>query len=126
MLGTKHRFVQSADCPAQSVDPHFALAIRGLTHKCAISGLRKHDEREGPLLTTWPALREWWNLTSNTVLDCEAKDGVESTNSKPTLLEDQRKEREDIVVEEQEAFYHATSFDVIVAASLSVTGTLLG
>jgi len=31
--------------------------------------------------------------------DCEAKDGMESTNSKPTLLEDQRKEREYIVIE---------------------------
>ena len=36
------------------------------------------------------------------VLDCEAKDGIESTNSKPTLLEDQRKEREDIVMDERD------------------------
>ena len=46
------------------------------------------------------------SVTSN---DCEAKDGTESTNSKPTLLEDQRKEREAIVMDEREAFYHATS-----------------
>ena len=56
MLGAKHRFVQSVDCPAQSVDPCFVLAIHGLIHKCTISGLCKHDERERPLLTTWPAL----------------------------------------------------------------------
>ena len=49
-------FAQSMDCPAQSVDLCFALAIHGLTHGCAISGLRMHDEREGPLLATWPAL----------------------------------------------------------------------
>ena len=46
-----------------------------------------HDEKEGPLLATWPV------KTSYVVLGCEAKDGVESTNSKPTLLEDQRKVR---------------------------------
>ena len=39
----------------------------------------------------------------------ETKDEIKSTNSEPTLLEDQRKEHEDIVVDEQEAFYHATS-----------------
>ena len=53
------------------------------------------------------------------------KDGTKSTNSKPTLLEDQRKEHENIVMDEREAFYHATlivkAFDFIVAASLSVT-----
>ena len=53
------------------------------------------------------------------------KDGTKSTNSKPTLLEDQRKARENIVMDEREAFYHATlivkAFDFIVAASLSVT-----
>ena len=48
------------------------------------------------------------SVTSNVVLDCEAKDGTESTNSKPTLLEDQRKEREAIIMDEREAFYHAT------------------
>ena len=42
------------------------------------------------------------------VLNCEVKDGIESMNSKPTLLENQRKEREDIIVDEREAFYHAT------------------
>ena len=52
MLGTKNGFAQSVDCPAQSVDPCFALAIHGMTHNCAISGLRTHDEREGPLLAT--------------------------------------------------------------------------
>ena len=49
------------------------------------------------------------SVTSNVVLDCEAKDGTESTNSKLTLLEDQRKEREAIVMDERGAFYHATS-----------------
>ena len=43
------------------------------------------------------------------VLDCEVKDGTESMNSKPTLLEDQRKKREAIIMDEREAFYHATS-----------------
>ena len=52
MLGTKNGFAQSVDCPAQSVDPCFALAIHGMTHNCEISGLRTHDEREGPLLAT--------------------------------------------------------------------------
>ena len=58
MLGAKHTwiFAQSVDCPAQSVDPCFALAIRELTHDCAIPGLRTHDEREGPLPATRPAL----------------------------------------------------------------------
>ena len=46
---------------------------------------------------------------SNVVLDFEAKDGTKSMNSKPTLLEDQRKEHEAIVMDEREAFYHATS-----------------
>ena len=55
MLGAKHGFAQSVDCPAQSVDPCFALAIHGMTHDCAIPGLRTHDEREGPLLATLPA-----------------------------------------------------------------------
>ena len=27
MLGAKHGFVQSVDCPVQSVDPCFALAV---------------------------------------------------------------------------------------------------
>ena len=83
MLGTKHGFVQSVDCPAQSVDPYFALAIHKLTYDCEILGLHTHDEREGPLLAT---LLVRWSLTSYVVLDCEAKDGIESTNSKPTLL----------------------------------------
>ena len=48
------------------------------------------------------------SLTSYMVLDCEVKDGIESTNSKSTLLEDQRKEHEDIVMDVWEAFYHAT------------------
>ena len=55
MLGAKHGFAQSVDCPAQSVDPCFALAIHGMTHDCAIPALRTHDEREGPLLATLPA-----------------------------------------------------------------------
>ena len=55
MLGAKHGFAQSVDCPAQSVDPCFALAIHGMTHDCAIPGLRTHDKREGPLLATLPA-----------------------------------------------------------------------
>ena len=55
MLGTKHGFVQSVDCPAQSVDPYFALAIHRLTHDCTIPGLRTHGEREGLLLATLPA-----------------------------------------------------------------------
>ena len=55
MLGAKHGFVQSVDCPVQSMDPCFALAIHGMTHDCAILGLRTHDEREGPLLATLPA-----------------------------------------------------------------------
>ena len=76
-----------------------------MTHDCAIPRLHMHDEREGPLLATLPAR----SVTSNAVLDFEAKDGVESRNSKPTLLEDQRKEREDIVMDEREAFYHTTS-----------------
>ena len=53
------------------------------------------------------------------------KDGIESTNSKPTLLEDQRKEREDIAVDEQEAFYHATLCNSLVAALLFVTDMVL-
>ena len=40
MLGTKHGFAQSVDCPAQSVDLCFALAIHGM---------------RGPLLATLPA-----------------------------------------------------------------------
>ena len=52
MLGAKHGFVQSVDCPAHSVDPCFALAIHRMTHDCTIPGLRTHDEREGPLLAT--------------------------------------------------------------------------
>ena len=55
MLDAKHGFAQSVDCPAQSVDPCFALAIHGTTHDCAIPRLRTHDEREGPLLATLPA-----------------------------------------------------------------------
>ena len=59
------------------------------------------------MFATWLALL---NVTSYVVLDCEAKDGIESMNSKPTLLENQRKECDDIVVDEpREAFYHATS-----------------
>ena len=65
------------------------------------------------------------SVTSYVVLDFEAKDGIKSTNSKPTLLEDQKKERENIVMDEREAFYHATlivkAFDFIVAALLSLT-----
>ena len=56
------------------------------------------------------------------------KGGIESTNSKPTFLEDQRKKRKDIVEVAREAFCHATSCDPLtslVAASLAVTGTLL-
>jgi len=34
------------------------------------------------------------------VLDCEAKNGIESMNSKPTLPEDQRKEHEYIIMDE--------------------------
>ena len=56
MLDAKHAFARSMDCPAPSMDLRFALAIHGLTHNCAISGLRTHDEREGSLLATWPAL----------------------------------------------------------------------
>ena len=56
MLGAKHGFAQSVDCPAQSVDLHFPLAIPGLTHDHAIPGLCTHDEREGQLLATWPAI----------------------------------------------------------------------
>ena len=56
MLGAKHGLVQSVACPAQSMDPCFALAIHGLTHECTIPGLHMHDEREGLLLATWPAL----------------------------------------------------------------------
>ena len=52
MLGTKNGFAQSVDCPAQSVDPCFALAIHGMTHDCTILGLHTYDEREGPLLAT--------------------------------------------------------------------------
>ena len=55
VLGAKHGFVQSVDCPVQNVDPCFALAIHGMTHDCAIPGLRTHDEREGLLLATLPA-----------------------------------------------------------------------
>ena len=102
MLGAKHGFAQSVDCPAQSVDLCFALAIHGMTHDCAIPGLRTHDEREGPFCRRG-------SVTNNVVLDFEAKDGTESTNSKPTLQEDQRKEGEAIVMDEREAFYHATS-----------------
>ena len=57
------------------------------------------------------------------VLDCELKDGIKSMNSKPTLLEDQRKECEDIAADERKAFYHTTLCNSLVAASLSVTGT---
>ena len=52
MLGAKNGFAQSVDCPAQSVDPCFALATHGMTHDCAIPGLHTHDERAGPLLAT--------------------------------------------------------------------------
>ena len=52
-----HGFAQSVDCPAQNVDPCFALVIRGLTNDCAIPGLHTHDGGRGrPLLATWPAL----------------------------------------------------------------------
>ena len=54
MLGAKHGFAQSVDCPVQSVDPCFALAIHGMTHYCTIPGLHTHDEREGLLLATLP------------------------------------------------------------------------
>ena len=90
---------------AESVDSHFVLPIHGLTHDCAIPGLHTHDEREGPLLAG--AIKQW-SLTSYVVLDCKAKDGIESTNSKPTLLEDQRKNAK-ISPWMNEAFYHATS-----------------
>ena len=53
MLGAKHGFAQSVDCPVQSVDPCFALAINRLTHNYVILGLHMHDEREGPLLAAW-------------------------------------------------------------------------
>ena len=53
MLGAKHGFAQSVDCPVQSVDPCFALAINRLTHNYVIPGLHMHDEREGPLLAAW-------------------------------------------------------------------------
>ena len=56
MSGAKYGFARSVDCPAQSKDPRFVLAIHRLTHNCTISGLHTHDEREGSLLTTWPAL----------------------------------------------------------------------
>ena len=100
MLGAKHGFAQSVDCPAQSVDSCFALAIHGMTRDCA-----RMTRGRGRCLP----LCQRGSVTSNVVLDCEAKDGTESTNSKPTLLEDQRKEREAIVMDEREAFYHATS-----------------
>ena len=53
MLDAKHGFAQSVDCPVQSVDPCFALAINGLSHNYVILGLHMHDEREGPLLAAW-------------------------------------------------------------------------
>ena len=43
MLGAKHGFARSVDCPAQSMDLRFVLAIHRLTHDCAILGLRTHD-----------------------------------------------------------------------------------
>ena len=73
-------------------------------------GLSTHDEREELLLSCRLAgAIKWWSQSSYVVLDCEAKDGIESTDSKPILLEDQRKELEDIAVDEREAFYHATT-----------------
>ena len=38
MLGTKHGFVQTRNCPAQSVDLRFVLAMHGLMHNCTILG----------------------------------------------------------------------------------------
>ena len=43
MLGAKHGFVQSMDCPVQSMDLRFVPAIHGLIHDSAILGLHMHD-----------------------------------------------------------------------------------
>ena len=81
MLGAKHRFVQSMDCPAQSMDPCFALSIHGLTHNCTIPGLRTDDQREGPLLATLPVR---WSLTKQCGTGLRSEGW--SMNSMPTLL----------------------------------------
>ena len=67
-------------------------AIRGLP--CAKRGSVLVGR--GPRLRN-PGIAHAGGAVAYVVLDCEAKDGIESTNSKPTLLEDQRKEREDIL-----------------------------
>ena len=101
MLGTKHGFAQSVDCPVQSVDPCFAIVghPRDDPRLCNRARMMRGRGRCLPLC----------QRGSNVVLDFEAKDGTKSMNSKPTLLEDQRKEHEAIVMDEREAFYHATS-----------------
>ena len=56
------------------------------------------------------ACRHYLTIESN-YLYGTAKNGIESLNSKPTVLENQREECEDTctIMDEQEAFYHATS-----------------
>ena len=60
------------------------------------------------------------------VLDCVLNNGIESSNSKPTLLEDQTRECQDVNMDEQEALCHGTSWKPLtwlVATVLS--GSLL-
>ena len=58
-----------------------------------------------PLLATYLAS----TTIESVLLDCGAKDGIKSSNYKPTLLEDQRKGCKNTMVDEQVAFYHTIS-----------------
>ena len=51
---------------------------------------------------------------------------IESSNSKPTLLEDQRKEREEgTIMNEREAFYHGTSYTDFISGCCALSYWLL-